>query len=128
MQKLHDVSTNKQSVSIFLSLYLESLLTDSVADDCDLENCLKICFYSDCIGMLELNIASILWHTFLFHLVEIISPGVMDWCMSKKGECLMVGGNQQWYHFKNAVIEHIGCSPSRSSGQEHFKAQQFVLI
>ena len=39
----------------------------------------------------------------------------------------MAGGNQQWYHFKNAVIEHIGCSSSRSSGQEHFKAQQFAI-
>lgn len=45
----------------------------------------------------------------------------------EKAECLMAGGNQQWYHFKNALIEHIGCSSTRSGGQEHFKAQQHAI-
>lgn len=45
----------------------------------------------------------------------------------KKTEELMTGGNQQWYHFKNSLVEHIGCSLSRSAGDEHFKALQFAI-
>ena len=45
----------------------------------------------------------------------------------QKTEHLMAGGNQQWYSFKNALIEHIGCSSIRSGGQEHFKAKQHAM-
>ena len=45
----------------------------------------------------------------------------------EKAQCLMAGKNQLWYHFKSALIEHIGCSSSRSGGQEHFKAQQYAI-
>ena len=44
-----------------------------------------------------------------------------------KTEAIMDGGNQTWYSFKNSIIEHLGCSSLRSSGQEHYKANQFAL-
>ena len=39
----------------------------------------------------------------------------------------MNGGNQQWFSFKNSLIEHVGCSSSCSGGQEHFKAKQHAM-
>jgi hypothetical protein len=45
----------------------------------------------------------------------------------KKMASLMEGGNQKWFSFKNALIEHIGCSSTRSGGQEHFRATQHAM-
>lgn len=39
----------------------------------------------------------------------------------------MNGGNQQWYSFKNAMIEHLGCSSIRNGGNEHFKAKKYIM-
>ena len=44
-----------------------------------------------------------------------------------KTESFMAGGNQHWYCFKNCMIEHLGCSSTRSGGQEHFKAKQHAI-
>ena len=46
----------------------------------------------------------------------------------QKTEALMAGRNQHWYSFKNAMIEHIGCSSLRNGGQEHFKAKQQMMV
>ena len=46
----------------------------------------------------------------------------------QKTEALMAGCNQHWYSFKNAMIEHIGCSSLRNGGQEHFKAKQQMMV
>ena len=39
----------------------------------------------------------------------------------------MIGGNQNWYNFKTALVEHFSCSSSRHGGQEHFKALQHAI-
>ena len=46
----------------------------------------------------------------------------------KRTAALMTGGNQHCYTFKNAMIEHIGCSTLRSGSQNHFKAKQHILV
>lgn len=39
----------------------------------------------------------------------------------------MKGGNQQWFSYKNALNEHVGCSSTRSGGQDHFRAKQYAI-
>ena len=39
----------------------------------------------------------------------------------------MIGGNQNWYNFKTALVEHFSCGSSRHGGQEHFKALQHAI-
>ena len=46
----------------------------------------------------------------------------------QKTEALMAGRNQHWYCFKNAMIEHIGCSSLKNGGQEHFKVKQQMMV
>ena len=41
----------------------------------------------------------------------------------QKTEALMAGRNQHWYSFKNAMIEHIGCSSLRNGGQGALQGQ-----
>ena len=72
---------------------------------------------------------------FIILIISIISTSLhtnSSWghgltCERQKTEHLMAGGNQQSYSFKNALIEHIGCSSIRSGGQEHFKAKQHAM-
>lgn len=42
-----------------------------------------------------------------------------------KAELLYDGGNQTWYSFKDAIIDHLCCHPTRNAGQCHLKAKIF---
>lgn len=42
-----------------------------------------------------------------------------------KAEKLYNGGNQIWYSFKDAIIDHLSCHPTRNAGQCHLKAKLF---
>ena len=44
-----------------------------------------------------------------------------------KTDLLLQGSNQVWYHFKQALKEHVNCSSKRSGGQVHLKAKQFAV-
>ncbi|XP_046864727.1 uncharacterized protein LOC124459283 isoform X1 [Xenia sp. Carnegie-2017] len=37
------------------------------------------------------------------------------------------GSNQEWYSFKNRILEHVNCSSMRNAGQFHMKALQYHL-
>ncbi len=50
----------------------------------------------------------------------------MVYCKEKTTK-LITGSNQDWYNLKKSLIEHISCHPTRSSGQTHLKAKQYVL-
>ena len=45
----------------------------------------------------------------------------------EKIQKLMTGSNQDWYNFKQSLIEHISCHPSKSAGQFHLKAKQYAV-
>mgnify|MGYP002803991543 CR=1 FL=1 len=44
-----------------------------------------------------------------------------------KTDMLLQGSNQVWYHFKQALKEHVNYSSKRSGGQMHLKAKQFAV-
>lgn len=45
----------------------------------------------------------------------------------EKQQKLIKGKHQSWYGLKSCLQEHLGCHPTRSGGQIHFKAKQYEM-
>ncbi len=80
---------------------------------------------------ININVVFITMHFNFFHKFLIFnrsnswSTGIVY--SKEKMVKLIAGSNQEWYNFKQSLTEHLNCHPTRSSGQSHLKAKQYVL-
>ena len=47
---------------------------------------------------------------------------------SSKTEKLVSGENQVWYSFKQNLLDHLSCNPTRSGGNFHMKAKEYEIM